>query len=134
MITFLGIGTNLGNKELNLKEAVSRIEEFIGSVMRSSSVYVTEPWGFQTNDEFLNMVVKIETELIPSDLLEKIFMIESLHGRVRSERQYSSRVIDIDILLYGDLVIDENNLKIPHPRPRSASKSLALSSGFQVQP
>jgi 2-amino-4-hydroxy-6-hydroxymethyldihydropteridine diphosphokinase len=115
MITFLGIGTNLGNKELNLKEAVSRIEEFIGSVMRSSSVYVTEPWGFQTNDEFLNMVVKIETELIPSDLLEKIFMIESLHGRVRSERQYSSRVIDIDILLYGDLVIDENNLKIPHP-------------------
>jgi 2-amino-4-hydroxy-6-hydroxymethyldihydropteridine diphosphokinase len=115
MIVFLGIGTNLGNRELNLKEAVNRIEESIGSVKKSSSVYVTEPWGFQTNDEFLNMVVKIETELIPSDLLERILIIESLLGRVRNEKQYSSRIIDIDILLYGDLVTDENNLKIPHP-------------------
>ena len=61
------------------------------------------------------MVVKIETEFIPSELIEKILMIESLLGRVRSERQYSSRIIDIDILLYGDLIIDEKNLKIPHP-------------------
>jgi len=115
MIAFLGIGTNLGDRELILKEAVSRIGENIGSVIRSSSVYITEPWGFQTNNEFLNMVVKIETEFIPSELIEKILMIESLLGRVRSERQYSSRIIDIDILLYGDLIIDEKNLKIPHP-------------------
>ena len=115
MIAFLGIGTNLGDRELILKEAVSRIGENIGSVIRSSSVYITEPWGFQTNNEFLNMVVKIETEFIPSELIEKILMIESLLGRVRSERHYSSRIIDIDILLYGDLIIDENSLKIPHP-------------------
>ena len=115
MIAFLGLGSNLGNRELNLKEAVSRIEESIGSVIRSSSVYIAEPWGFQTNDEFLNMVVKIETELIPTELIKKILMIESLLGRVRSKKQYSSRIIDIDILLYGDFITDENNLTIPHP-------------------
>jgi len=112
---FLGIGTNLGNRESNLEEAVARIEEYIGKVTRSSSVYETEPWGFQAEDEFLNMVVKVETKLTPSGLLGRILMIESLLGRVRSEKQYSSRVIDIDILLYEDLVIDEENLKIPHP-------------------
>ena len=112
---FLGIGTNLGNRESNLKEAVARIEEYIGKVTRSSSVYETEPWGFQSGDEFLNMVVEIETKLTPSGLLGRILMIESLIGRVRNEKQYSSRVIDIDILLYEDLVIDEKSLKIPHP-------------------
>lgn len=114
-IVFLGIGTNLGNRENNLKEAVARIEEHIGPVLKSSSVYETEPWGFQSGDEFLNMVVKVETKLIPAGLLERILMVESLLGRVRGEKQYSSRVIDIDILLYEGMVIDEKSLKIPHP-------------------
>jgi len=114
-IVFLGIGTNLGNRRNNLKEAVARIKELIGPVLKSSSVYETEPWGFQSGDEFLNMVVKVETKLIPTGLLERILMIESLLGRVRGERQYSSRVIDIDILLYESMVIDEKSLKIPHP-------------------
>ena len=83
---FLGIGTNLGNRERNLKEAVERIEESIGKVVKSSSVYETEPWGFQTEDEFLNMVVKVETKLTPSGLLGRILMIESLLGRVRGEQ------------------------------------------------
>jgi 2-amino-4-hydroxy-6-hydroxymethyldihydropteridine diphosphokinase len=112
---FLGIGTNLGNRESNLKEAIARIEEYIGKVVKSSSVYETEPWGFQTGDEFLNMVVKVETKLTPSGLLGRILMTGSLSGRVRGEKQYSSRVIDIDILLYEDLIIDEKSLKIPHP-------------------
>jgi len=115
VIIFLGIGTNLGNRESNLKEAVDKIEEFIGKVLKSSSVYETEPWGFQTKDEFLNMVVKVETNLTPSGLLGRIRQIESLSGRVLCEEQYSSRVIDIDILLYEELVIDEKGLKIPHP-------------------
>jgi 2-amino-4-hydroxy-6-hydroxymethyldihydropteridine diphosphokinase len=114
-IVFLGIGTNLGNRESNLKEAVARIEEYIGKAVKFSSVYETEPWGFHAEDEFLNMVVKVETKLTPSGLLGRILMIESLSGRVRGEKQYSSRVIDIDILLYEDLVIDEKSLKIPHP-------------------
>jgi 2-amino-4-hydroxy-6-hydroxymethyldihydropteridine diphosphokinase len=114
-IVLLGIGTNLGKRESNLEKAVARIEEYIGQVVKSSSVYETEPWGFQTPDTFLNMVVKVETNLLPSELLERILMIESLLGRVRGETQYSSRIIDIDILLYEDLIIDEINLKIPHP-------------------
>ncbi len=114
-IVFLGIGTNLGNREINLKEAFARIEEHIGPVLKSSTVYETEPWGFQSGDEFLNMVVKVETKLNPTGLLERILMIESLLGRVRGEKQYSSRVIDIDILLYEGMVIDEKSLKIPHP-------------------
>ena len=112
---FLGIGTNLGNKEGNLEQAVARIEEYIGPVLESSSIYETEPWGFQAKDEFLNVVVKVETELPPSGLLGRILMIESLLGRVRGKKQYSSRLIDIDILLYEDLIVDEESLKIPHP-------------------
>jgi 2-amino-4-hydroxy-6-hydroxymethyldihydropteridine diphosphokinase len=112
---FLGIGTNLGNRGNNLKEAVARIAENIGPIMKSSSVYETEPWGFQASDEFLNMVVMVETKLTPSGLLGRILMIETLLGRVRDEKQYTSRVIDIDILFYEDQIIDEKSLKIPHP-------------------
>lgn len=114
-IVFLGIGTNLGNREVNLKKAIGRIEEFIGPVLQYSSVYKTEPWGFQTDDEFLNQVVRVETVLTPSGLLGRILMIESLLGRVRSRQRYSSRLIDIDILLYEDLILDSETLKIPHP-------------------
>jgi 2-amino-4-hydroxy-6-hydroxymethyldihydropteridine diphosphokinase len=114
-LVFLSLGTNLGNREFNLKEALARVEENIGRVMKSSSVYETESWGFQTSDEFLNMVVEVETNLSPSGLLGRILMIESLLGRVRGEKQYSSRKIDIDILLYENLIIDEESLKIPHP-------------------
>jgi 2-amino-4-hydroxy-6-hydroxymethyldihydropteridine diphosphokinase len=116
MTAFLGIGTNLGMRENNLRDAVIKIEEYIGKVVASSSVYETEPWGFQSGDEFLNMVVKLETKLTPSELMRKILVIESQLGRIRSDKQYSSRVIDIDILLYEDFVIDEISLKIPHPQ------------------
>jgi 2-amino-4-hydroxy-6-hydroxymethyldihydropteridine diphosphokinase len=112
---FLGIGTNLNNRESNLKEAVAMIEKHIGKVVASSSVYETEPWGFQTEEEFLNMVVKVETNLNPYGLIGRILMIESMLGRIRLEKQYASRVIDIDILFYDDLVINETNLQIPHP-------------------
>jgi 2-amino-4-hydroxy-6-hydroxymethyldihydropteridine diphosphokinase len=114
-IVFLGIGTNLGQRERNLEEAVARIEEFIGPVIDSSSIYETEPWGFDAEDKFLNMAVKVETDLAPSFLLQKTQMIESLMGRVKGHQRYSSRVIDIDILLYEDIVLDKETLKIPHP-------------------
>ena len=112
---FLGIGTNLGSRESNLEQAVVEIEKYIGPVLSSSSIYETEPWGFKAKDEFLNRVIKVETELTPSGLLGKILMIESLLGRVRNEERYSSRLIDIDILLYEDKIIEEESLKIPHP-------------------
>jgi 2-amino-4-hydroxy-6-hydroxymethyldihydropteridine diphosphokinase len=113
-IVYLGIGTNLGKREENLKQAVTKIEEYIGMVLKFSSIYETAPWGFQSKDEFLNMVVQVETKLIPAELLERLLMIESLLGRVRGEKHFSSRLIDIDILLYADLIIEEENLKIPH--------------------
>ena len=114
-IVFLGIGTNLGNRENNLEQAVAGIEKFPGRLLQSSSLYETEPWGFQSEEKFLNMVVKIETNLTPVALLEKIISLESMLGRVRGTERYISRLIDIDILFYDDLIVDEAYLKIPHP-------------------
>ena len=115
IIVYLSVGSNLGNREHNLEQAVARIVEYIGPVLKSSSIYVTEPWGFKAEEEFLNIVVKIGTTLTPSGILGRILMIESLLGRVRDNKQYTSRLIDIDILLYGDIIVDEESLKIPHP-------------------
>ena len=112
---FLGIGTNLGDREKNLVDAVAATEEFIGSILRSSSVYETEPWGFDSNDSFLNLVVKAETDLDPEGVLGRIFMIEKSFGRVRGEDRYSSRVIDIDILFFDELVLKTATLEVPHP-------------------
>jgi 2-amino-4-hydroxy-6-hydroxymethyldihydropteridine diphosphokinase len=114
-IAYLGIGTNLGNRERNLEEAIAKIRECVGSVLMSSSIYETEPWGFRSENDFLNIVVMVETTLTPSGLLGKLLIIESLLGRVRGEKHYESRQIDIDILFYDDLVIDEISLKVPHP-------------------
>lgn len=114
-IVFLGLGTNLQNREGNLEHAVAGIKKNIGPVLMSSSIYETEPWGFQSDKEFLNMVVKVCTNLTPSGLLGRILMIESLLGRIRGPVRYSSRLIDIDILLYEDMIVDEESLKIPHP-------------------
>ena len=114
-IVFLGLGSNLGDRQSNLKQAVIKIEEVIGRVSGYSSIYKTEPWGFKSEDEFLNIVVRIETNLSPSEVLEQILKIESLLGRIRYAERYSSRLIDIDILLFGNMIVNEENLKIPHP-------------------
>jgi len=113
---FLGIGTNLGDREACLKSAIECIRESIGQVVRNSSVYETEPWGFSSDDQFLNMVVEVETELKPSGLLGRMLMIEARMGRLRSGTGYTSRLIDLDILLYGNKVLNTKSLVIPHPR------------------
>lgn len=112
---FLGIGSNLGDREANLKEAVKGLGETIGTIISCSSVYETEPWGFETEEQFLNMVVEADTKLNPSGLLGAILMTEAKLGRTRSGKQYSSRLIDIDILLFNDLIMNEEALQIPHP-------------------
>jgi len=116
MNAFLGIGTNLGDREVNLQEVLVRIEESIGEILAVSSVYETEPWGFESKDWFLNMILYIRTDLKPSGLLGRILIIEALMGRVRDEKDYKSRIIDIDILLYENETISEPGLTIPHPR------------------
>ncbi|MGD0342493.1 MAG: 2-amino-4-hydroxy-6-hydroxymethyldihydropteridine diphosphokinase [Bacteroidales bacterium] len=113
---FLGLGTNLGDREKNLEQALDKIAEVIGIIVSRSSVYETEPWGFQSSDQFLNMVICVDTNLKPSGLLGRLLMIESLLGRLRDGKQYSSRIIDLDILLYGRQKIDMISLSIPHPR------------------
>jgi 2-amino-4-hydroxy-6-hydroxymethyldihydropteridine diphosphokinase len=113
---YLGLGTNLGDRETNLKNAVESIIENIGPVVRLSSVYETEPWGFRTKDLFLNMVAEVETKLKPSGLLGRMLMIEANMGRLRSGKEYSSRIIDLDILLYGEEILDSKSIVIPHPK------------------
>ena len=111
---YLGLGANLGDRKRNLREAIEQIGEHIGKILNSSSVYETAPWGFDAETDFLNMATEVETELSPPDLLKRIFEIESKLGRERTQDRYSSRIIDIDILFYDDLIVDQKGLKIPH--------------------
>lgn len=114
---YLGIGTNLGNRENNLKEALNMIEAHAGKVRSVSCVYETEPWGFQSDNSFLNIVAEISTSLSPFELLGRLLMIELFIGRVREgeEEGYKSRIIDLDILFYGNEIMETKALTIPHP-------------------
>ncbi len=114
---FLLLGSNLGNREENLSVARNYIKHELGEIIKESSVYETEPWGFYTDSMFLNQVLKIESAFTPHEVLEKIKSIETVIGRVHSETEgYSSRAIDIDILLYGNEVVNTERLIIPHAK------------------
>ena len=111
------MGTNLGDKRKNIAEAINNIGELVGDVVRQSALYETEPWGFRSGNRFVNAAVCVDTQLSPRRLLEVTQRIEREMGRtLKSDGgEYHDRIIDIDILLYGDLHIDEPDLKIPHP-------------------
>lgn len=113
---YLSLGTNIGNKEKQMNEAIERIETQIGDVVSRSTFYVTEPWGFESENSFLNAAVKIETELSADEVLKETQNIEREMGRMeKSEKgKYKDRLIDIDILMYGTSIIDSPNLTIPH--------------------
>ena len=117
MIAYLSLGTNLGDKRKNIVEAIKNIGELVGDVVRQSALYETEPWGFGSDNRFVNAAVCVDTQLSPRRLLEVTQRIEREMGRtLKSDGgEYHDRIIDIDILLYGDLHIDEPDLKIPHP-------------------
>lgn len=114
---YLGLGSNLGDKAWNLSEAIRLIGERVGQVVRQSSFIETEPWGFQSDNSFLNAVILCETDKTPREVLLLTQQIERDMGRRQKSVSvgYIDRTIDIDILLYDDLTIDEPNLKIPHP-------------------
>jgi 2-amino-4-hydroxy-6-hydroxymethyldihydropteridine diphosphokinase len=120
---YLGLGSNLGNREINITRAIELIGERVGLVIRQSSLIETEPWGFESDNKFLNGVILVETTLTPRQLLTVTQKIERELGKRRkhSTRRsqdsslFRDRPIDIDILLYDDLTIDEPDLKIPHP-------------------
>ena len=105
MKVYLGLGTNLGDKELNLRVALQKIEERIGKIISLSAFYATAPWGFQSENNFLNAAVGVETVLSPVGILESTQRIEQEIGRLHKSRDgvYSDRLIDIDLLLYACL-------------------------------
>lgn len=114
--TYLSLGSNQGNKLQNLQAAIHFLVQYTGHISRISSVYQTRAWGFEAED-FYNICVTLTTSLSPEELLERILEIEQKLGRVRkNDKKYSSRTIDIDILLFEDEVIFSPNLIVPHPR------------------
>ncbi|WP_455540777.1 2-amino-4-hydroxy-6-hydroxymethyldihydropteridine diphosphokinase [Prevotella fusca] len=114
---YLALGTNLGNRKAIMRETIEQIEKKIGTVLRQSSFHETEPWGFESPNLFLNACVSVSTALAPRQLLEATQAIEREMGRVDKSvnAQYTDRIIDIDILLYDDLNVNEPDLAIPHP-------------------
>ena len=127
---YLGLGSNLGDREEHIRKAIALIGEKVGLVIRQSSLIETEPWGFESSNKFLNGVILVETSLTPRQLLKATQKIERQLGRKKKSTDsclltpdsclltpvsYSDRSIDIDILLYDDLTVDEPDLKIPHP-------------------
>lgn len=114
---YLGLGSNQGDRQALLQEAIAQIGERIGQVERVSDFIETEPWGFQSENQFLNACCKVATTLSPQDCLQQTQEIERAMGRTAKSRggQYHDRLIDIDLLLYDDLHITTPTLTIPHP-------------------
>ena len=117
-MVYLGLGTNLGDKQKNLNDAIRMLGNQVGEVEKVSSVIETEPEGFKSDNMFLNAVVKVRTSLSPFELLDITQDVEKSLGRKEKSSNgiYHDRVIDIDILLYDDINISTPRLVIPHPR------------------
>lgn len=111
---YLGLGTNIGNRLANIQKAILGLPPTI-IFLRKSSTYETEPWGYLDQPRFLNLVLEVDTDLRPIDLLINLKQLEIDIGRKETFR-YGPRLIDIDILLYGEEIISEPELVIPHPQ------------------
>ena len=116
-IVYFSLGSNLGDKEGNIREAISRIGELIGEVDRQSTLLATEPWGFESDNTFVNAAIRCTTSLSPFEILNITQNIERAMGRTLKsvDGQYHDRIIDIDILIYDDLHITTPQLTLPHP-------------------
>lgn len=111
---YLSIGSNLGDRINYLKKALEKLKQNNIQIIKSSNIIETEPYGYKEQGKFLNMAVEIDSELEPFELMKLISKIESELGRIRTKR-WGPRVIDIDIIFYNSLIINEPDLKIPHP-------------------
>ena len=108
---YVALGSNLGDREASIRRAA----ELIGA-LRLSLIRETEPWGYADQPLFLNAVAELETELPPHALLDRLLAVERELGRTREGPRYGPRVIDLDLVLYGDEELDEPGLTVPHPR------------------
>lgn len=115
----LALGSNLGNREKQLDDSIVRIKEECGEILSVSSFHETQAEGFESEDLFLNAALLIQTDLLPLELMEKLKQIELELGRTaKTSTNYESRLIDIDIILYGHHIVQTQILQIPHPRFR----------------
>lgn len=114
---FLSLGTNRGNKRGNLITAAALLAERTGDILALSAMYETEPWGFTSPHSFLNAALVLETPLAPLELLDATRLIEIEMGRIEKSEagKYQDRIIDIDLLLYDEVVMQDARLTLPHP-------------------
>ncbi|MDI6889955.1 MAG: 2-amino-4-hydroxy-6-hydroxymethyldihydropteridine diphosphokinase [Thermodesulfovibrionales bacterium] len=113
-IAYIGIGSNLGNRQENCLRAIEILEKRGITVKKKSSIYETEPWGVKDQPRFINMAIEVETGLEPKELLRILKEVEREVGREESFK-WGPRIIDLDILLFDALILREDNLEIPHP-------------------
>jgi 2-amino-4-hydroxy-6-hydroxymethyldihydropteridine diphosphokinase len=111
---YLHTGSNMGDRDDNLRQVNGLIEQYIGKIKKASHLYETQAWGKTNQPDFINQALWVESNQSPREVLNNIFKIEELMGRVRTEK-WAERVIDIDILLFNSLIIKEKDLIIPHP-------------------
>ena len=122
----ISLGTNLGDKLKNLKNALSNIEDF-GRILNKSRIFSSDPWGYDSENEFLNMGLVIKTSLEPMQLLKKLKSIEKQMGRrPKMGQSYQDRIIDLDILIYSGIIIDNEELSVPHPKIKERKFSLLI--------
>ncbi len=128
-----GLGSNLGDRFAALRRAMELIREEAGEIIATSSVWETEPWGFDADEQFLNMVIVLETALDPKGLIQRFRSIEGRMGRKKSGGgKYESRIIDLDILFWDDRVISIPGLEVPHPKLHS--RRFVLEPLMEVSP
>jgi 2-amino-4-hydroxy-6-hydroxymethyldihydropteridine diphosphokinase len=113
MRAYVGVGANLGDREATIREAVRLLGDDVVAVSRLRE---TEPWGYADQPPFLNGAILLETGLEPRAVLDRLLAVERELGRTRDGPRYGPRTIDLDLLLYGDRVVDEPGLTVPHPR------------------
>ena len=122
----ISLGTNLGDKLKNLKNALRNIEGF-GRILNKSRIFCSDPWGYDTENKFLNMGLVIKTSLEPIQLLKKLKSIEKQMGRgPKMVQSFQDRIIDLDILIYSGFTIDNEELSIPHPKIKERKFSLLI--------
>jgi len=112
---YLSIGSNKGNRSVLINKAIDEIEKKIGIIISRSTIYQSKSWGFDSND-FYNLCLLIDTDIMPKSLLINLKKIEKSMGREDVDGSYSDRLIDIDILFYDNITTDSEDLKIPHPK------------------
>ena len=126
---YVGLGANLGDREATMRRAIDLLGDEVVAV---STFRETDPVGYEEQPRFLNAAVALETALTPRELLDRLLAVERELGRTRDGPRYGPRTIDLDLLLYGEEIVDESGLRVPHPR--LAERRFALEPLFELDP